>query len=213
MGRRGPKPRKREAISRAALELFVERGVKGATTREIARRAHSTEGSLYRYYAGKQDLAHRVLAQCLASLGECVARALAEVAGPRLRLRTYVRRYLEYARENPLEHAFATQSRLQRPLVLDEESSRPRTLLVDILSDGIAHGAFYPCDARRIAPFLLGGLNHAFPTNAAERDREAVERAMDELVSAVERLVVIPGTWHHPRDVQLSVPSEPGPLG
>jgi AcrR family transcriptional regulator len=212
MGRRGPKPRKGEAITRAALELFVERGVKGATTREIARRAQSTEGSLYRYYAGKQDLARRVLLECLSSLGESVAKALEGVAGPRQRLRTYVRAYLEYVRDHPLEHAFIQQSRSPRLLAAEEQSSRPRTLLVDILTDGMAHGVFYPSDPRVLASFILGGVSRAFPADAAKLEAEAAEEAMRQLDSAIERLVVITGTWHHPRAVVPVSPSEAEPM-
>ena len=199
MGRRGPKPSKGEAITRAALELFVERGVKGATTREIARRAHSTEGSLYRYYPGKQDLARHVLLECLASLGESLATALEGVAGPRQRLRTYVRAYLEYMLEHPLEHAFVMQSRSPRLLSAEEESSRPRTLLIDILTDGMAHGVFFPCDPRHVAPFILGGLSRGYPAEGAKLEPERVQQALQELESAVERLVVITGTWQLPR--------------
>lgn len=199
MGRRGPKPRKGEAISRAALELFVERGVKGATTREIARRAGSTEGSLYRYYSGKQDLARRVLLDCLTALGEKLARALEGVAGPRQRLRTYVRAYLEYAIEHPLEHAYIMQARAPRLLAAEEELSRPRTLLTDILTDGVAHDVFYPGDARCVAPFILGGLSRACPAGSTDLEPDRVGEIVHELESAVERMVVITGTWAHPR--------------
>ena len=115
MGRRGPKPVKSEAIAKAALALFVELGVKGATTRAIARRAQTTEGSLYRYYASKEELARRVLADCLVDFGESIARALEGVTGPRPRLRTFVLADPDYARRSPLEHAFVVQSHNLNP--------------------------------------------------------------------------------------------------
>ena len=49
-------PKKKKAIERAALELFVEFGIDGASIRQIAERAGVTEGALYRHHASKDDL-------------------------------------------------------------------------------------------------------------------------------------------------------------
>ncbi|MCB2155638.1 TetR/AcrR family transcriptional regulator [bacterium] len=43
-------------MERAALELFVECGIDGASIRQIAERAEVTEGALYRHHASKDDL-------------------------------------------------------------------------------------------------------------------------------------------------------------
>jgi len=52
---------KEKSILLAAVELIGERGVDGATTAEIARRADVTEKTLFRYFPSKKDLIRRVL--------------------------------------------------------------------------------------------------------------------------------------------------------
>ena len=52
----GRPARKKGAIERAALELFVEKGVDGTSIRDIAERAGVTEGALYRHHKSKSDL-------------------------------------------------------------------------------------------------------------------------------------------------------------
>lgn len=46
----------REQILDAAARLLVERGLPAATTKEIARAAGVAEGTLYKHFAGKQEL-------------------------------------------------------------------------------------------------------------------------------------------------------------
>jgi AcrR family transcriptional regulator len=189
MGRRGPKPVKAEAIARAALALFVEVGVEGATTRAIARRAGTTEGSLYRHYAGKAELARRVLSDCLAQFGEGIARALDGVVGPRERLRTFVLAYLECARTLPLEHAFIVQSHNLGYASVSEDILRPRRILVDILEAGAASGEFAVRSPQLLAPFIAGGLGRVvalLQSRPGEFDDQDVAAA---ILDGVDKLV------------------------
>ena len=51
------KERTRQAILKAALEFFSEKGFHRTTTREIARRAGIAEGTMFNYFRTKEDLA------------------------------------------------------------------------------------------------------------------------------------------------------------
>ena len=64
-----PSTEKEKAIIEAAITLIGERGVDGATTAEIARRAKVTEKTLFRYFPSKQDLVRRVLFPLLLQVG------------------------------------------------------------------------------------------------------------------------------------------------
>src|SRR5476651_2502938 len=44
-------------VLRAALRLFVKQGIDGTTIKDIAREAGVAEGSLYRHFKSKDDLA------------------------------------------------------------------------------------------------------------------------------------------------------------
>ena len=47
----------RERIDRAAIRLFVERGVDGTSIRQIAKEAGISVGALYNHYPSKEDMA------------------------------------------------------------------------------------------------------------------------------------------------------------
>jgi AcrR family transcriptional regulator len=56
-----PATERERAIVAAAMDLIAKKGVDGATTAEIARRAGVTEKTLFRYFPSKKDLVRRVL--------------------------------------------------------------------------------------------------------------------------------------------------------
>ena len=66
---------RKAAIERAALTLFVERGVDAATTKEIAARAQISEGALYYHYKSKEDLAETLFFAIHRRLAELVREA------------------------------------------------------------------------------------------------------------------------------------------
>lgn len=70
----------RQQLLDAAAAVFTERGYAGATTKEIARRAGVSEGTIYRHFADKRELFGAVFANRNASDFEAVT-ALPALAG------------------------------------------------------------------------------------------------------------------------------------
>src|SRR5512133_2706351 len=64
----------REALTRAALELFVERGYGETTLAEIAESAGVSTRTIFAYFAGKED----ILFSSLQTMLDALAQALAE---------------------------------------------------------------------------------------------------------------------------------------
>ncbi|GAB3652720.1 hypothetical protein GCM10027589_10350 [Actinocorallia lasiicapitis] len=69
----------RERILAAAIEVIKERGVVGATTKEIARRAGVSEGSLYNYFDNKTALFGAALAEVAGGIRDAMFVLLASV--------------------------------------------------------------------------------------------------------------------------------------
>jgi AcrR family transcriptional regulator len=81
-GRGRPRdPAADEAILRAALELFVEHGVEGASFEQIARRAGVARTTVYRRWSSREDL----LAQAMEVAREAPERSLTAAARVPLR--------------------------------------------------------------------------------------------------------------------------------
>lgn len=86
----------------AALEIFAEKGYKGATTRLIAQKAGFSELTLFRKFKSKENLFNKVLTQNVAKVKESVAKSLADNVSesPDVFLRTLITDIARIAEDN-----------------------------------------------------------------------------------------------------------------
>lgn len=81
----------------AALALFARYGFERTSVRMIAREAGVSQGLLYNYFAGKDDLLRAIFARSLADV-EASFGSLDAAADPAARLERYIRRSFEILR-------------------------------------------------------------------------------------------------------------------
>jgi AcrR family transcriptional regulator len=85
--------RRRRQIADAAARLFVEKGFHKTTTRQIARAADISIGSLYEYFTTKEDILYIVCDFIHTEMERGVATAMAEASGGRDALAKVIREY------------------------------------------------------------------------------------------------------------------------
>jgi TetR/AcrR family transcriptional repressor of mexJK operon len=72
---------RRQAILRAAAEVFLQHGYLGATTDEVAARASVSKQTLYKHFAGKQQLFGAVILETTAAVVEALSAVVASTLG------------------------------------------------------------------------------------------------------------------------------------
>jgi AcrR family transcriptional regulator len=146
----------RDRIRVAALELMARKGIAGTTTQEISRRARCSQAAIYKYWDGKDALAHRLFEDAHAvMLAEMEAGAEA-VKDPSERVIGVLQGLLGHSRSHPAEYAFLFQvfhSDYARWLV---PHPKPRDLVLRELKRGMQSGAIPPGNAGVKAALLLG---------------------------------------------------------
>ncbi len=82
-------------ISEAALELFAERGYKGASIAQISKRAGVSKGLLYNYFESKQELLHYIVLHAVETGEDMLEEIVSSAAGPAEKLRQFTERSIE----------------------------------------------------------------------------------------------------------------------
>src|SRR5438477_7548756 len=138
---------KRPDIERAALRLFVTRGLRGTTVRDIAARAGVAEGTLYRHWPSKRALARSLFRGCAAAVAGDLRRAASRERRGRDKLVAALRALFRAAREETLlyELLILPPSRDTADFIAEAES--PADVLTALVAEGQHHGECGEMDA------------------------------------------------------------------
>jgi len=140
---------KLHGIRRAAMELFVEKGIEGTTIRDIALRARAAEGTMYRHFPGKEALALAIFLEELEALLSDLERIVEEEASCRETIFAMIREFYAFFEDDPVRFSYLLLSEHAFLRRLPEGTVLPTDLLRGVLRRGIASG-----ELRRIDPDL-----------------------------------------------------------
>jgi AcrR family transcriptional regulator len=147
---------KRDEIVRAALELFVERGIAGTTTRDIAQRAQAAEGTMYRYYRSKEELAWEVYFTHLERFMAELRAAVAGAAGTRERLRRMIAAFFALFDRDPVVYSYLVLAEHALAHRLPPGYESPPALLLRVLAEGQARGDLPPGEVHELGAVVMG---------------------------------------------------------
>ena len=97
---------KREAILKAALMLFAERGFHGTAVPLVAKKAGVGAGTIYRYFENKEALVNALYQRWKSRFGELILTDFPLDASPREQLHQYWTRMCAFVREHPQAFKF-----------------------------------------------------------------------------------------------------------
>jgi AcrR family transcriptional regulator len=146
-------------IVRAAVRLFVAKGIDGATTRDIAAEARVSEGALYRHFKSKTELAWHIFSTHVTQLAlELTARVSSAKD-----MKDKIRSYISYCFES-----FETHQELFTYLIIAEHrelerfpdtQAHPGTVAMAMLEAGQKSGDLKKMDLRVATSLLFGSLH------------------------------------------------------
>src|SRR5258706_1494304 len=182
-----PRADKREAILRAAIDVFAERGFFNAQVADVARAAGVAAGTVYLYFRSKDDLLASIFERAMREAFAEGRAALAGVRDPAERLRVFARLHLAWlGRDRNLAIVFQVElrqsvkfmERLSSSLLRDY-LGQPRAAIVD----GQPSGGFRPdVNATVAAQMFFGALDEMATNWILSRRRYSLEADADQIV-------------------------------
>jgi TetR/AcrR family transcriptional regulator, fatty acid metabolism regulator protein len=171
--RSAPKPagalEKRDAILRAATEVFARRGYFQSQVADVARAAGVAAGTVYLYFRSKDDLLVSIFERTMKETLAEGQSAISAVKDPRERLRRIARLHLErMGRDRDLAVVFQVELRQSTKFMERFSSTYLRDylgIIRDTISDGQAAGTFRTNFNPTVAAKALFGALDEMATN------------------------------------------------
>ena len=127
-------------LERAALTLFVARGVAETTTKEIAMAASVAEGTIYRYFPSKEQLALDLFLRHHQGLAEALAEVQRPAKSLRAKIEAIVRCYCEWADRDWTLFAYHLLNQHSFLIQVPDGMANPVTVVRDVISQAMKAG-------------------------------------------------------------------------
>jgi TetR/AcrR family fatty acid metabolism transcriptional regulator len=175
---------KRDAILRAATDVFAERGYFNAQVADVARAAGVAAGTVYLYFRSKDDVLVSIFERTMREALDEGRAAVAAVPDPRQRLRKLARLHLaRLGRDRKLAVVFQVELRQSTKFMerlsatlLRDYLGLIRAAIVDGQRDGVFRADLNPTAA---AKMLFGALDEMATTWILSKRRYQLEADAD----------------------------------
>ena len=127
-------------VERAALTLFVARGVAETTTREIAMAASIAEGTIYRYFPSKEKLALDLFLRHHRALAEALGEAHRPARSLRAKIEAIVTCYCDWADRDWTLFAYHLLTQHLFLAMVPEDTPNPVNVVRDVIAQAMRTG-------------------------------------------------------------------------
>jgi TetR/AcrR family fatty acid metabolism transcriptional regulator len=184
---RPDKADKRDAILRAAIDVFAARGFFNAQVADVAREAGVAAGTVYLYFHGKDDLLISIFERTMKAAVAAGRESLAAAADPVERLRTIARLHLDrLGSDRRLAVVFQVELRQSTKFMERFSNTQLREylgIIREVIADGQARGHFRRGVNPTLAAKLFFGALDEMATNwILSRRRYTLAAEVDAIV-------------------------------
>jgi AcrR family transcriptional regulator len=144
--RDGSKTRLR--IDQTAMRLFVEKGITETTVRDIAAEANIAEGTLYRHYPSKEELAWRLFVDNFTAIGRTLAEIQRSQDGIRNKLSAIIRYFCSVFDRDAVMFNYLFLARHQHMLRLTPRMPNPYLVIRSVVREAMSRGEIPKADLR-----------------------------------------------------------------
>ncbi len=181
----------KELIARTALRLFVEKGITETTVRDIAAAAGLAEGTLYRHFDSKEQLAWELFATNYLAFAQELDRQQLEYDALKDKLAAMVRQFCAFFDRDPVLFSYLLLAQHAQLKKVTPEMETAVTVLQKVLAQGMARREIPAREVEVAAAMVLGVVLQVAVFKAYGRITQNLAQLSETLVAACWRVLTV----------------------
>ncbi len=146
----------KDKIRRTALRLFVEKGITETTIRDLASAAGIAEGTLYRHYDSKDQLAWELFSENFTAFAQELDQLQAQNQTLKEKLEAMIHRFCEFFDQDPVLFSYLLLAQHEQFKKVTPEMPSPVRVLRSVIEAGMARGEIPAADANVATAMVMG---------------------------------------------------------
>lgn len=177
-------------IDRTALKLFAKKGIKETTIKDIAKMAKIAEGTLYRHYESKDELAEQLFIKNFTSMGSELNSVQRNERTTRTKLLAIIRYFCKAYDKDATVINYMFLARHNHMQKLTPRMPNPYLVFRRVIRQGMIHGDIPRQDTDVATSMVMGIVLQVIDTKILGRriDRKVSDLA-DQIGSACLRVL------------------------
>jgi AcrR family transcriptional regulator len=183
--------RRRHEIFAKTVNLFIEKGFRETSMREIAEAAEMGKSSIYDYFKTKDEILLWAIEDEILDLTAAVQKIVAQPIPAIERLQQVMQRHLEYllsSKEFYLKLSFEVQRlAIESQQRVQVKRHAYQDLIRQLIDEGIQEGAFRPIDSLLVTRLLITALTPTvFTSRPTGTPQEMLDTAFDIIMKGIQ---------------------------
>ena len=182
---------KRQHVMEAALQLFVEKGIEGTTTREIAQLAKAGEGTMFRHFESKDELAWHLFNENLTTFVNRLEESISKQSNTKGKIRSMVEAGYTLYETNPLLCTFLLLTEHSAARRMPENYKTPINLVMRAIDEGQKKGEARMMDPSLAAALVFGAITRVPIFKHAGLIKRDLREMVDEVTDACFKMIAV----------------------
>ena len=179
----------KELIARTALKLFVDKGITETTVRDIAQVAGLAEGTLYRHFESKEELAWELFHTSYTAFALELDRLQQKYDHLQDKLTAMIRQFCAFFDRDPVLFTYLLLVQHSQLKKVTPEMETAVTVLQKVIAEGMARREVPEIDVEVAAAMVLGPVLQVAVFKAYGRITQDLTGLADSLAAAAWRLL------------------------
>ncbi len=176
-------------ISKVALKLFLINGIKGTSTRKIAKGVGITEGAIYKHFSSKNQIAYELFKFYMEKFRKHLIEKSEHGKYPQERIVLLISAFFDFAKTDTRGYNFIMLGHYTELKNLPTDFIKPKDIFVKYISQGMSSHYFRQTDLNLAASIVIGLLTRVILFHENKMIKLDDDNILEEVKSSVIKIL------------------------